>query len=163
MPEPDRGLPMSPQPAAVIATLKCPGVPQEAIIRPHLSLLTGALEDLGIHLQVEDIVEGLLLFWQTQEDFDRSMGILREFGDFLRASASWGKGSTLWRFTLLKAPGTVEGLRVLTAFRDLILTLFGDPSTPEVTGAAISFRAPATIKMLDALWRYYRGPHKQGK
>ncbi len=154
---------MSPQPAAVIVSLKCPGAPREAIIRPYLPLITGALEDLGIRLQVEDIMGGLLLFWQTQEDFDRSVGVLREFGDFLQAAASWGKGSTLWRITLLKAPGTVEGQRVLAACRDLILALFGTPSTPEVTGVTLSFRAPATVKMLDALWRFYRGSRKQGK
>ncbi len=154
---------MSPHPATVIVTLKCPSAPRGAIIRPHLSIITGALEDLGIHLQVEDIVGGLLLFWQAQEDFDRSVAILREFGDYMQASASWGKGSTLWRITLLKSPGIVEGQRVLATCRDLILALFGTPSTPEVTGAALSFRAPATIKMLDALWRYYRGPRKPGK
>ncbi len=154
---------MSPQPAAVIMSLKCPGAPREAIVRPYLPIITGALEDLGIQLLVEDIVGGLLLFWQRVEDFDRSMVILKEFGDFLRAAATWGKGSTLWRFTLLKAPGTVEGQRVLAACRDLILALFGAPSTPELTGVALSFRAPATIKMLDALWRFYRESHKEQK
>ncbi len=156
-------LPKSRPPAAIIVTLKCPGAQREAIIRPHLSILMGALEDLGIHLQVEDIFEGLLFFWQELGDFDRSMTILREFGDFLRASATWGKGSTLWRITVLKPPMTTERQHVLVAWRDLILTLFGPESTPEVAGAALSFRAPATIKMLDALWRYYRGPGKPAK
>ncbi len=147
---------MSLPPAAIIATLKCPSAPKAAISRPYLSLIAGVLEELGIQLQVEDIDRGLLLFWQGEEDFNKTATTLRLLGGQLRGSP-WEKGFVPWGVTLLKPTGQVEAGRFLDECRTIVLALFGPDCAPEITGITLSFRVPATIKFFDTLRRYHRG------
>ncbi len=141
-------------PAVIIATLKCPSAPKAAISRPYLSLIAGVLEELGIQLQVEDIDQGLLLFWQDEEDLYKTITTLRSLGGQLRGSA-WEKGSVPWRITLLKPAGQADAQRVLEECRTTVHALFGPECYPEVTGVALSFQVPVTLKFFDVLWRYH--------
>ncbi len=141
---------MSKTPAAIVAALKCPSARREAIIRPYLALITDTLAELELHLQVEDIDQGVLLFWQRLEDFDQSVMLLQSFGGRLGGS-SWESGSVPWRMTMLKPTDPHDLHYVLEACRNSIIGLFGAPSNPEVNGIALTFQAPAAIKFLDAL------------
>jgi hypothetical protein len=140
--------------AAVIAALKSPGAPSDGISRPYAALLEQALGELGIHLQVEDIKGGLLLFWRERGDFNQTARILTATGTDIKAS-TWDKGEMLWRLTLLKPPEFTEVQGILAACRDIVLALFGPRCTPEVTGPALSFRSPAEVNLLKAFWRRY--------
>ncbi len=128
--------------------------------RPYITLIEQALNEFSIHLQVEDIAGGVLLFWQAREDFDNSTRALKGFGANLKVPPSWDEGSTRWTLALLKPAGPLGGPSILEAFRDIILALFGSASEVKVTGTTISFCAPAAVKFLDALWRYYRAHGK---
>ncbi len=138
------------QPAAIVAAVKCPSARREAIIRPYLSLINDTLAELEIHLQVEDIDRGLLLFWHRQEDFDQSVRFLAGFGGRLGQSR-WDSGAVLWRLTVLKPTTPPEMREVLEACRTSIQGLFGSPSNLEINGIGLTFLAPAAIKFLDAL------------
>ncbi len=146
---------MSRPAAAVIAALKSPGAPRPGISRPFNALLEQALAELGIHLQVEDIAGGLLLFWEDLADFARTTRALTMPETDL-AAANWDKGAMLWRLTLLKPPEFTEVQRILGSCREVIIALFGPRSAPEVTGAALSFRTPADVNLLKAFWRRYQ-------
>ncbi len=143
-------------PSAIIATLKCPSAPKATISRPYLSLIAGVLEELDIQLQVEDIDRGLLLFWQGEEDFNKTATTLRSLGGQLRGS-SWEKGSVPWRVSLLKPTGQAEAGRFLDECRTIALALFGPDCAPEIMGITLSFRVPATIKFFDTLRRFHYG------
>ncbi len=146
---------MSRSTAAIIATLKSPVAPRGGISRPFGTLLDTLLASLSIHLAVEDIEEGLLLFWDRQQDFDQTVRALTTPEVGLR-DASWDKGEMLWRLTLLQPGDYTQVQGILGACRGIILSLFGTRSMPEVTGSALAFRAPADLNLLKAFWRKFQ-------
>ncbi len=146
---------MSETPATIIVALKCPGAPRKTIIRPYLAAISDILKDLTIHLQVEDIDQGLLLFWQDQEDFDRTTNHLQSLEGLLGVS-SWEKGSVLWRITLLKSTGQENAHQILDTCRAILLTLFGQQSAPEINKITLSFHIPTGFNFLDIFLENYR-------
>ncbi len=135
---------------------------QGGISRPVINLIQASLEDFGIHLQVEDIAGGVLLFWQAREDFDKSNRLLSTLGANLREPPVWEEGYVEWELSMLKPARPEDGQEFLDECRKLVLTLFGEQSAIEMTYPTLSFHAPKVVKFLDELWRYYQTISKKG-
>ncbi len=145
--------------AEIILALKSIRPKQGGISRPVINLIQAALEEFSIHLQVEDIAGGVLLFWQAQEDFNKSARLLNTLGTNLREPPLWEQGDVKWELTLLKPAGQTEGRRFLEECRNLVINLFGPESVAEFSFPSFSFRAPKVLKFLDELWRFYKTRH----
>lgn len=142
--------------AEIIIALKSIRPKQGGITRPIINLIQASLEEFGIRLQLEDITGGVLLFWQTQEDFDKSDRLLNKVSENLHEPPVWDQGYVEWELSMLKPAGSNEGHVYLEECRNLVLALFGQKSAAEIEYPTLSFRAPKIIKFLDELWRYYQ-------
>ncbi len=154
---------MSRHAAEIIITLKSIRSKQGGISRPVINLIQASLEEYGIHLQVEDIAGGVLLFWQAKDDFDKSDRLLNEVSSKLREHPVWDQGFVEWELTILKPAGEQEGQVYLEECRKLVLHLFGSQSGVKMVYPNLTFRAPKVIKFLDELWRYYQSIPKHAE
>ncbi len=142
--------------AEIILALKSIRPKQGGISRPVINLIQATLEEFGIHLQVEDIAGGVLLFWQTQVDFDKSDRLLNEVSAKLREHPVWDQGFVEWELHLLKPSRQKEGQKLLEECRKLVVNMFGPQGAVELIYPTLSFHAPKILKFLDDLWEYYR-------
>ncbi len=146
---------MSRPAAAIIIAIKSPDAPV-GISRPFVALMGQVATDLGIHLQVEDIEGGLLLFLRDRADFDRVTKAMEDAGARVPDTA-WGNGARSWRLTLLKPEQPATRGHILETCKHLLAALLGPRGAAEIAETILTFRVPVGVNLLLAFWRRFEG------
>ncbi len=140
----------------MILTLKSVSPSSGEINCSVINLIRATIKEAGIHLQLEEIDDGLLLFWQTQDDFVKTTRLLVELGANLPEPPLWEKGYNEWELSILKPVEQQEGQLLLEESRTLIFNMFGAQTATQVTHPRLTFRLPTLVKVFEELWKYFR-------